>query len=201
MFRINFISLVLLVFSLSVISQDKNHSDKSKAEESASEETETITESSKVYKYTDKNGVVHFTDKPVEGAEEVVIKPLPQLNDKPVSMPKVLVPNNSKRKANEPDYENLHFVQPTNDGVIRNNAGTITLTASVTPTLKKGHSLRFFVDGKPLNADGMSASLQGASYGEHQASFVIVDAKGKQIQSSETIQFTLLNQININKRK
>lgn len=161
---------------------------------------ETSKQKSKIYKYTDSNGIVHYTDDPSKG-KEVKIAPLPVTQD--VSIKKLVLPKlkPSSDKQSLKQYDLLSFISPTNGSVIRNNAGSITLSASIEPGLRKEHSLRFFLDGQPVKASlgSLSVTLDNVSYGEHSASFIILDTEGKQFQSSSPIKFHLLNRINKNR--
>lgn len=155
-------------------------------------------EEKKLYKWTDKQGNIHYSDQPEKGAEEIEMKLAPATKMLP---PNYNIPLNQNKSSTTNEtglYDELGFVSPTNDGVIRNNANTVDLEASVKPQLEAGHSIRFFVDGNLVAAESGSTTAIATEIelGSHSANFIIVDAQGKIIQSSETVHFQLLNRIN-----
>ena len=159
-------------------------------------------EKKKLYKWVDENGNVHYTDEPRKGAKEITIKEVPAIKMKMPSVPKsnAGTENNNSEETPKANYQALVLTEPQNDGVIRNNAGAVTLTAQILPELKPDHGIRFFLDGKPVGKDprSLSVTVTEVSYGLHSASFVILDKKGKQIEASKSNKFHLLNLVRRN---
>lgn len=159
-------------------------------------------EKKKLYKWIDENGNVHYTDEPRKGAEEITIKEVPAIKMKPVTIPNLgqTAPGNSQSNP-VVSYQNLTLLEPQNDGVVRNNAGAVTLTAQIEPDLMPEHSIRFFLDGKPVDSDPriLTVTVTEVSYGSHSASFVVLDKDGKQISSSKVNSFHLLNLVRKNR--
>ena len=170
--------------------------------------TSQAAEKKKLYKWVDENGNIHYSDEPHQGAEEIEIKEVPTVKMKTpeLNLPKIIDPLDAGDKAavRIDYYQTMALSEPSDDGVIRNNAGVITLTASLNPSLQEGHQIRFFLDGKPVSSDdpkALSATVEKAEFGEHSANFIVLDDKGNQLQASETIRFHLLHMINPNIRK
>lgn len=156
-----------------------------------------------LYKWIDKQGNVHYSDEPQKGAQEIEMKQVPTTRiEQPVFQEvDALVPGNatpSSEAINDNFYQTIELTEPLNNGVVRNNAGEVTLKATLQPNLDKEHSIRFFVDGRPVNGESKSLSLvvKDIEYGPHSAGFIVVDAKGKQIQASDIVQFQLMHIIN-----
>lgn len=158
-------------------------------------------EKKKLYKWIDENGNVHYTDEPRKGAEEITIKEVPAIKMKPVTIPNLQHTPTDPQSSPALAYQNLTLLEPQNDGVVRNNAGAVTLTAQIEPELMPEHSVRFFLDGKPVDSDPqtLTVTVTEVSYGLHSASFVVLDKDGKQISSSKANTFHLLNLVRKNR--
>lgn len=163
-------------------------------------------EKKKLYKWVDENGNVHYSDEPRKGAKEFEIKEVPTIK---MDTPRIQATGlEALDIAEDPDdfqggYSVARLNEPLNNSVVRNNAGAITLTAQLTPGLSENHSIRFFLDGRPVSQDpkALTVTVEKQNYGEHSAYFIIFNNKGKQIHTSEASNFTLLNMINPNIRK
>lgn len=171
-------------------------------------------EKKKLYRWVDEHGNTHFSDVPVKGAEAFDMKEVPTTKMQKVILPPP--PSSSSTSSNQgagstsnpsaakshPGYESLLFSSPENEGVIRNNSGSVPLVASVTPSLGEGHKIQFFLDGNALVAEsGTSVTFNEVEYGDHQAKFVVLDENGNPVAESETIGFTLLNNIPARKNR
>lgn len=142
-----------------------------------------------VYKWVDAEGVVHFTDEPVSGAEKVEVRPM-----QVISLPKPgrhVAPAN---KTREPvaHYQSLSITSPKNDEAVRANNGVVTINAALSPSLRSGDRLQVTVDGNTHNIDGLSMTLSNLARGGHSVSASVVDANGDTLISSKTINFFVL---------
>ncbi len=155
-------------------------------------------EKKKLYKWVDKNGNVHYSDKPVKGAVEHKVKRLPTIKmEKPKANPLGSF-SSDKKPPHFSNYESIAISSPENDGVIRNNASIVNLTAQLTPPLQPKHQLRFYLDGSSNLAKVGETSLQieKVAFGEHSAYVAVYDHQGKKLSQSKSVKFTLLNFIN-----
>lgn len=156
-------------------------------------------EAKKLYKWIDKQGNVHFSDQPRNGAEEIKMKLAPSTKMQQADLTKLNSDNDLLDKVEGTiQYESLEFSSPLNDGVVRNNDSSVTLSAHLSPGLADGHVIRFFLDGMPVPSGNGSASglAKNLAYGPHSASIIVVDPTGKVLISSKTIHFQLQHQIN-----
>jgi len=146
-----------------------------------------------VYKWTDANGTVHFTDTPREGAEEVHVAPpqtytpaqLPPITPEPEPPP---VPV---------DYTRFELTAPANEATLRDNTGDITVTFAMEPALKvgRGHKLIVLLDGQaqpPVKAS--TAILKNVERGSHSLQGQIVDSRGEVIIASQSVTVHLFRQ-------
>ena len=154
-------------------------------------------EEKKLYKWIDKEGNTHYTDQPQKGAEEIEMKLAPVTKMLSPNYKVPAVENNKSVKTDDVSYE-LGFINPTKDGVVRDNSNSVSLEALVNPPLQSDHTIRFFVDGNLVSAEAGATSVTATEieFGEHSVNFIVVDSEGKLIQTSETVHFHLLNRVN-----
>jgi hypothetical protein len=158
-------------------------------------------EKKKLYKWTDENGVIHYSDLPQNGAEEIEMKLAPSI--KMEKSPVIKIPKLKNNRATVDAYDSASLSQPLDQGIIRNNTETVTLTADLQPALQDGHSIRFFVDGGLVKAEPGASSVEAKNIGlgQHSANFIVVNASGKQLITSSTVRFQRLNRVNPKIRK
>lgn len=131
-----------------------------------------------VYTYIDAEGNRVFTDKPKQGNAEAV--QLAPSNSMPApdstSQPAAAVEPTSKPAG----YQMLRILIPQPDATVRNNAGSLIVTATSEPALHAGHSYRLLLDGEAVGEPGRSPvfPLENLDRGTHKLAVEIVDANG-----------------------
>ncbi|WP_299794981.1 DUF4124 domain-containing protein [uncultured Shewanella sp.] len=137
-----------------------------------------------VYKWVDKDGKVHYSDKPISNSEVVEFKSNTQ-NQIKVQLPKDLAPETKEEVTPATQYK-MSILSPKEDETIRDNNGDITIMATITPDLKPKHLLVLLMDDKVIGPPQETPifSLKNIDRGEH--SFVIkaVAQNGKQLAST-----------------
>lgn len=100
---------------------------------------------SKIYRTTDADGNVVFTDAPVEGqnAEEVELR---EVNTVPAT-PVVRQQAEVEEAVAFAGYESLQIVSPEADATFRNPEGAIVVSVKLEPALQQGHRQVLFVNG------------------------------------------------------
>lgn len=138
-----------------------------------------------IYKWTDAEGNVHFSDEAPDGAQKIELEPLPTMN---LPMPTRLS-DIGKSAKKQPGYEVLAVTKPANDAKLRDTDGSIPVTASIEPDLHEGHQLQVWVDGRPAGPAGSSTSLvaENVRGGERRLKVVVVDQDGDAVQSSAEV--------------
>ena len=144
------------------------------------------------YRWTDENGVVHYSDRPQPGAEEFV---LPD-----TSVPSRIIPPRRDERASattdapvpqEPDegYDSLSIVSPVAEETLWNIQGNLTVQLSLQPSLKQGHQIRVYVDGTPRLVSSTTFGLTDVFRGSHNLQAEVLDEQGQLQIRSEAIQF------------
>lgn len=145
-----------------------------------------------IYKWTDANGIVHFSDIPHQGAETVnlpkvqtqAVPPPDQTSEKPAAKP-------SSKAAPSPadSYEEVAITEPENESTIRNNQGVIPVMVSLKPALMEGHQLQLVFDGKVIGApqEATSFVLNSVDRGSHTIAVNVIDSQGEVVATTDKI--------------
>lgn len=140
-----------------------------------------------VYRYTDAQGVVHYTDKP------------PSKDAAPTTLPPIQTFKSSaaakeiqaiEKKAAVKNFS-LSIESPTPDQNYREPNPDVSVSVRVMPGLVGGHGLLYYVDGTLQNeAPSFSTqyTVQGLERGSHTIDVALVNAKREeQARSSVTV--------------
>ena len=148
-----------------------------------------------VYRSIDEHGNVTFTNEATPGAERMQLKPL-SVYGAPV--PKAGTKNTVSATDTAEGYESVEIVSPQPDETVRNNPGTVTVTASSKPALdgQTGHRYLFILDGKPVDKPQTEPAkmLSNIDRGEHRVEVAVVDARGRELARSKATRFFLHRQ-------
>jgi FlaG/FlaF family flagellin (archaellin) len=143
-----------------------------------------------VYKWTNAEGEVIYSDTYQEGAERIRVIGSKQPSAGAESQEQGDAQANTQDEAG---YERLEIVQPENDATVRSNEGKVSVKLALTPTLGEGHSVKISIDGKELPGDVRSTqfTLNNLNRGTHSLATRIVDADGNVVISSNSVSFHL----------
>ncbi len=140
-----------------------------------------------IYKWILPNGTIKYSDRPpAEGAEKAELRPLVTYTPPPLSAePAEAAP---QAEPASKGYESFTIVSPANDATIRDNAGNVSLSFAITPSLTPGHAIDVFVDGLKLSrSNAPNVTLTNVNRGSHQIYAVIVDDAGVEAARTQTI--------------
>ena len=145
-----------------------------------------------VWRWVDENGVVHFSDTPVEGAERIdvsessrttgarVFTPAPQFAADAEPPPEV---------QEEFRYESLTVASPAAEETLWNIEGTLSVSLAVTPGLQSGHQVRVYFDGEPRMVNSTSFTINEVFRGVHNIQAEVLDETGKLMIRSQPNRF------------
>jgi hypothetical protein len=138
-----------------------------------------------VYRSIGPDGKVQYTDRPISGAEEVL---LPQTNQQTVESPDQQSP---KRAADKGPYEAFEIALPEPGSTIRTGTGEVQVSLILAPGLIVGHSIRIAVDGNliPGKIPGTQATLNDVTLGSHSLQAQILDDADVPVASTESVTF------------
>lgn len=155
--------------------------------------------SAQIYKYTDANGNVVFTNQPPGGVQSEEVKIQQPNTVKVAPSTPVDSGSGSGEEQNQDAYETLELGNLPDDEALRANNGTFSVTVTIAPALRNGHNLRLILDGQPYDepSPATSRQLTNIDRGEHQLAVEVVDSQGQTIQGSPAQTFTV-QRVNVN---
>ena len=144
------------------------------------------------WKWTDENGVVHYSDVPIDGAELVNLSKYSRTTGATIARGRSA--SSSRRDeaeiaAPEFSYESLSIAAPAAEETLWNIAGTLTVTVSVSPALQSGHQLRAYFDGEMRTVGGTRFTIDEVYRGVHNLQVEVIDSTGKLMIRSQTNRF------------
>lgn len=128
-----------------------------------------------VYKKTNPDGSVEFTDTPSTESEEVKIRKPTTYS--PTSLPALNLP--TKKLSPSFNYS-LTINQPANDETIVNQAD-VQVSISVQPALLsgQGHQIRYSLAGESIVSRNSSETFKNVSRGTHNLTVSVIDANAE----------------------
>ena len=149
--------------------------------------------SQEIYRWVDKNGVVHFSDQPGAPNAELITVLEPNVSDaqgdeaEPASA--AVASRSEPPEPDVPPYDSLAIVSPTPDQVFFGADAVVSATAELGGTLRPDHSVVFFLNGNRHEASGLSAEFPNLARGSYFLRASILDQAGRPVISSQQISF------------
>lgn len=145
------------------------------------------------YKWVDKDGNVHYSDKPVEGAEAVEL-PEPMVFDAPQVQPRASRQGDEgeEKKPEQPGYTDFNFISPKDDQVFWATGGEVPVQLGIKPGLRPGHRVLLYFDGELTEESpmaGLGTTLTDAFRGAHTVRAVVVNPAGDEIAIAGPVTF------------
>ncbi len=144
------------------------------------------------YTWTDEDGVVHYSDRPRPGAQEVDLgkysAPSPARRQ-PVRRSTPAVRETENDEAAPFRYESLAVAAPAAEQTLWNIEGVLNVSLALNPALRPGHQVRVYYDGNPRTVTGTSFQLQEVWRGMHNLQAEVLDETGRLMIRSEPIRF------------
>lgn len=146
-----------------------------------------------VYKWTDADGVVHLSDQPQPGAEEVPLVPAPSQGNsrqQPDARPKKQA---QKQKPPEQKvvarlgYTEIAIVTPAPQQAFFDEPIRVSLNLS--PDLQQGHTLVWYLNDSPLAETEPSFVIDRLDRGQYTLYATITDGSGESVNSNSVTFF------------
>lgn len=142
------------------------------------------------YRWVDEEGVVHFSDRPREGAEQIEI---PRPNTASLRRAQRAAAGDDEEQPADEEaafkYESLEIVSPLSEETLWNIEGTLSVQLALNPALQRGHQLRVYFDGQAQTATGTSFRIQEVWRGAHNLQAEVLDQSGNLMIRSEPRRF------------
>ena len=148
--------------------------------------------SQEIYRWVDKDGIVHYADQPGSSNAELINVIEPSTYEAPDSSSASAsggVDSGSSTEPAESPYTSLSIVSPTPEQVFFGADAVVAVSADLQGTLQPDHQVVFFLNGNREPAGGLSAEFPGLARGTYFLRASVLDQDGKPVISSEQITF------------
>lgn len=143
-----------------------------------------------VYRWVDKEGVVHYGGQPP--SKDAKPATLPTLQTyRPDAKPLAQIAEPPQPAASSTITE-VRVLAPVQDEIFRDPAGVVNVAVAVLPAMPEGAGVIFYLDGAAKNAKpsaSTSTSFTSIERGEHTVAAAVVDASGKELKRSAAVTF------------
>jgi len=155
------------------------------------------------YRWVDEDGVIHFSDRPQEGAEVV------QLSEYSRNTGARLYTDSNPANDDDDDegadaafsYQSISITSPGSEQTLWNIEGVLNVAVSLTPGLQRGHRVRAYFDGQARMVGGTTFQIEEVWRGAHNIQVEIVDSTGKLMIRSEPSRFYVQQNTVIGRRR
>ena len=160
--------------------------------------------SAQAYRWVDQDGVVHYSDRPRDGAEQIELdvgetttfRPVARDADPSTTEPNVTPTSTGTEPAVSPatttEYERLEIVRPQQGEMLWNIGAVASVALRIAPTLAADHRIYLVYDGvrrTDLPTDLLDIRMPEVYRGEHTLRAQIEDIDGNVLQQSRQIRF------------
>ncbi len=153
-----------------------------------------------VWKWVDENGVPHYTDHPVPGAQRIELTGVPTVPalktpETQQAAPAAAPPGGSEagQAAQTQSGQHVALVKPEPNETLWNIGATLTVQVTVEPPLRPGQHVDVFLDGTRVNvgATATQFTVPNVYRGVHTLQVVVVSPEGQDVARSGSVQFTV----------
>lgn len=155
------------------------------------------------YRWVDEDGVVHYSDQPHPGAEEVELESAPAVNmpaPRRAAGAGAAAPTTDDSQQPADGYDSLTVASPAAEETLWNIGGVLNVSLDLQPALQSGHQVRVFFDGTPQQVNGTRFQLQEVWRGAHNLQAEVLDENGQLMIRSEPIRFYVQQTTIVNPR-
>ena len=149
--------------------------------------------SQEIYRWVDKDGVVHYADQPGSADAKLVTVIEPNAYEGESATPDGGASDSGsadqESEPSESPYESLSIVQPPPDEVYFGSDAAVSVPADLQGTLRPDHSVVFFVNGNRRPASGLGMQLSGLTRGTYFLRASILDQNGDPVITSQQTTF------------
>ena len=145
------------------------------------------------YTWTDNEGVVHYSDRPIPGATRIYIaepnsgrSPAPRRN---AATAGASDPDTTTEPTETIRYSSFEVTAPGAEETLWNIEGVLSVSLSLTPALQPGHQVRVYFNGDTRMVSGMSFQIDDVYRGVHNLQAEVLDPTGKMLIRTRTNRF------------
>jgi hypothetical protein len=140
-----------------------------------------------IYRWVDAQGVVHYTDSPQPGAQQLQVAPAQTYRAPPVEGPS----GPDAAGPSVPDYQACQIEQPAAEQSFY-APDQVAVNVQLVPPLRGGDRLAVTVDGKqlqPADDSGLNFAVTEPDRGAHSVTAVVRDPNGRAACRAQPVSF------------
>ena len=143
------------------------------------------------YRWVDEDGVIHYSDVPMEGAEEVQLSEYSRNTGARLYRERApSATSAAEPAADEPfRYESISIASPASEETLWNIEGELNVSVALSPGLQSGHQLRVYYDGEQRIVSGTSFQIEEVYRGAHNLQAEVIDSTGRLMIRSQPSRF------------
>lgn len=143
-----------------------------------------------VYRWTDAEGTVHYSDRPPDGAEQIYL-PASTHGSRPYARPAAIAAtsNETTEPADPFSYDSIEVSAPAAEETLWNIGGVLNVSVHVQPSLQPGHQMRVYFDGIANLISGSNFQIQEVHRGAHNIQAEVLDENGQLMGRSQPHRF------------
>ena len=143
------------------------------------------------YRWVDADGIVHYSDRPEAGAEEIQLPANARATRRVTPAPAAAAaPDATTAAPAAPfSYDSIQISAPGPEETLWNIGGVLNVTLNVQPALQPGHRVRVYFDGNEQMVNSSSFQIQEVYRGVHNLQAEVLDETGKLMGRSMTNRF------------
>ena len=143
------------------------------------------------YRWVDEDGVVHYSDVPTEGAEEIQLSEYSRNTGARLYRERAPSTAAAEEPADDQPfrYASLSISSPGPEETLWNIDGVLNVSVVVSPGLQSGHQLRVYYNGQQRLVTGTSFQIEEVYRGVHNLQAEVIDATGRLMIRSEANRF------------
>ena len=148
--------------------------------------------SQEIYRWVDKDGIVHYADQPGSDKAELITVVEPNAYDSGEATPPESAGGAEDSGGNAAEanpYTSLSIVSPTPDQVFFGADAVVSVQAELSGTLQPDHQVVFFLNGNRKPAPGLALELTGLERGSYFLRASVLDQNGKPLITSQQTTF------------
>ncbi len=143
------------------------------------------------YRWVDSEGIVHYSDVPTEGAEEVQLSEYSRNTGARLYRERAPSAAATDEPADDQPftYDSLSISSPGPEETLWNIDGVLNVSVALSPGLQSGHRLRVYYNGQQRLVNGTSFQIDEVYRGVHNLQAEVIDATGRLMIRSQPNRF------------
>ena len=135
------------------------------------------------YRWVDDEGIVHYSDRPAQGAEVVDLSEYSRPTGARIA-PRAQAGTTTEKTVQASQsfrYESLEITSPGAEETLWNIEGVLNVSMALTPGLRSGHQVRVYLDGTTRIVTGSNFQLDEVYRGVHNIQAEVIDETGRML--------------------